>query len=474
MLEKIDKEIDELIPEMVEEISQAVRIPSFQAPAEPNAPFGSEAVRVLAFLLESGRKKGFTVKNTDNYAGHIEYGHTGNLYAALGHLDVVPVENKGEGWSVPPFGGIVKDGYVWGRGSSDDKGPTFAVLYALYALKRLAVSPENRIRIILGTNEETDWECVHHYFKKEPYPDFAIAADSLFPGVYAEKGILRVDLFLKAKEDASSEPNVTHRIRIEGGTTPNVVPKQTRLTVRTLLPALIREMAQQFRPQNKVKVSWIRTSEDCFELTFIGKSFHAAHPDEGINSIAACLDFCRILSLPQSLKSGLNCLWERIGYDFTGKSTGISGIDGASGALTMNLGKIESDGLSLKATLDIRYPIFFRKDRILQQLSEAFSEFEVREHASLDPLYVSPENAYMKQLVRIYNDFTGEDLSPKSMGGGTYARAVPCGICYGPLFPGEESYAHQIDERKSIVQLTKACKIYARLFYEWLTTKKPE
>ncbi|HPX97862.1 MAG TPA: M20/M25/M40 family metallo-hydrolase, partial [Thermotogota bacterium] len=160
MEKRIDEQIDALVPEMVEEICHAVKIPSFQEAPQPDAPFGAETARILAFTLASGERKGFVVKNVDNYAGHIEFGSSGKLYAALGHLDVVPVEKGGADWSVPPFEGIVKDGAIWGRGASDDKGPTFAALYALYALKRLGVAPKNRIRIILGTNEETGWECV--------------------------------------------------------------------------------------------------------------------------------------------------------------------------------------------------------------------------------------------------------------------------------------------------------------------------
>ncbi|HOH13249.1 MAG TPA: dipeptidase PepV, partial [Thermotogota bacterium] len=87
----------------------------------------------------------------------------------------------------------------------------------------------------------------------------------------------------------------------------------------------------------------------------------------------------------------------------------------------------------------------------------------------LAPLYVDPKGQRMRQLLRIYEDFTGEAAPPKAIGGGTYARAVPLGVSYGALFPGEESYAHRANERKSIASLTRACKIYARVFYEWLT-----
>jgi len=336
----IDEQIERLVPEMVEEICQAVKIPSFQGAPQPGAPFGPDAARVLEWVLASGKRKGFEVKNIDNYAGHIEFGSNGKLYAALGHLDVVPVEKGGADWSVPPFEGIVKDGAIWGRGASDDKGPTFAVLYALYALKQLGLTPKNRIRIILGTNEETGWECVRHYFQKEPYPDFAITPDSVFPGVYAEKGILRLDLCagIDGEGGEGRRPLDQNRILMKGGTTPNVVPKETKLRILSDNPAMIGQMLQHFRSQNQATLTWTLTAPGEFEIMFTGKPFHAAHPDEGVNSIAACLDFCRTLALSPLLKERLDCLWEAIGYDFSGKKARISGQDGVSGALTVNLG----------------------------------------------------------------------------------------------------------------------------------------
>ena len=52
----------------------------------------------------------------------------------MGHIDVVGVER--EKWTVDPFGGVVKDGYLYGRGASDDKGMTSACLEVFLLLHR--------------------------------------------------------------------------------------------------------------------------------------------------------------------------------------------------------------------------------------------------------------------------------------------------------------------------------------------------
>jgi acetylornithine deacetylase/succinyl-diaminopimelate desuccinylase-like protein len=69
----------------------------------------------------------------------------------VGHMDVVGVDKSK--WSVDPFGGVIKDGYLYGRGSIDDKGMLVANLAAFIALKRGNVRL-NRDVIFLATTDE--------------------------------------------------------------------------------------------------------------------------------------------------------------------------------------------------------------------------------------------------------------------------------------------------------------------------------
>src|SRR5207245_9564757 len=69
----------------------------------------------------------------------------------LGHLDVVGVDKSK--WSVDPFGAVLKDGYIYGRGAIDDKGMLAANLAAFIALKRANVRL-NRDVIFLATADE--------------------------------------------------------------------------------------------------------------------------------------------------------------------------------------------------------------------------------------------------------------------------------------------------------------------------------
>ncbi|HMF56253.1 MAG TPA: M20/M25/M40 family metallo-hydrolase, partial [Pyrinomonadaceae bacterium] len=72
-----------------------------------------------------------------------------------GHQDVVPIEPGTESrWTHPPFDGQIADGYVWGRGSLDDKCTMIGVLEAVEMLLREGYQPRRTIYLAFGHDEE--------------------------------------------------------------------------------------------------------------------------------------------------------------------------------------------------------------------------------------------------------------------------------------------------------------------------------
>src|SRR5438445_13801630 len=69
----------------------------------------------------------------------------------VAHLDTVPVDKSR--WSVDPFGAVIKDGYLYGRGATDDKGMVAANLAVFVSLKR-SMAHLNRDVIFLATDDE--------------------------------------------------------------------------------------------------------------------------------------------------------------------------------------------------------------------------------------------------------------------------------------------------------------------------------
>ena len=135
-------------------------IPALQTLLSIDSSTKTGAVRALHWVLKLAQSMGLRTGNMDDMVGWAEYGEGDELVAVLGHLDVVPI---GSGWTKPPFGGVIEDGRLYGRGATDDKGPILAALFALYDIKRSGAPLGKRVRILYGTEEETGCEDMKYY-----------------------------------------------------------------------------------------------------------------------------------------------------------------------------------------------------------------------------------------------------------------------------------------------------------------------
>ena len=115
------KEAVELQKEpLLQSLAESIRIRSVQEPPADGAPYGPNVRKCLDHALAVSKGLGFRTTDLDHQMGWCEFGEGDEMIAVLGHLDVVP---EGEGWTFDPFGGEIRDGKIFGRGSMDDKGP---------------------------------------------------------------------------------------------------------------------------------------------------------------------------------------------------------------------------------------------------------------------------------------------------------------------------------------------------------------
>lgn len=171
-----------------------ISYPSVLNEGENGTPFGQAIQDVLEKTLEICRDIGFTTYlDPKGYYGYAEIGQGAELLAILCHLDVVPSGDEAD-WQTPPFEATIKDGWVFGRGVQDDKGPSLAALYAVKSLLDQGIQLKKRVRFIFGTDEETLWRCMARYNTIEEQASMGFAPDSSFPLTYAEKGLLQVKL----------------------------------------------------------------------------------------------------------------------------------------------------------------------------------------------------------------------------------------------------------------------------------------
>ncbi|HEY8541622.1 MAG TPA: dipeptidase PepV, partial [Pseudothermotoga sp.] len=430
----MNKKIDDIVfansQQMFQEISNLIKIKSVKSePAGVDKPFGEGIAKALEYALDLGKRLGFQVKNVDGYGGHIEYGRGGKLFAVLGHLDVVP---EGDGWSVDPYSGLIRDGYLWGRGASDDKGPTIAAIFALKAVRDAGYDVKNRVRIILGTDEESGWDGIRYYFQKEEAPVYAVTPDANFPIIYAEKGIINYKISSSLKKSKKSGVDIVH---LKAGEASNVVPQRAVVIMKSFKDQILKDL-EEFKPKNGAKISW-QVNGDELKIEVKGKSAHGSKPEHGINAAAALFDFLRTMEInDEGIETFIRTIFTRIGYETDGNSLRISGTDCIAGPLTLNLGTVDLDNDKITAVINIRYPIYYSEPMLSKQVIEALKPLQVEPRNHHAPLFVSPDSELIKMLSEVYTDVTGERAQLLTTGGGTYARAVPCGVAFGPLLPG--------------------------------------
>jgi succinyl-diaminopimelate desuccinylase len=461
-VQKLHTWIDAHTDEMVSALQGVLRIPSLEAPAVgENAPFGGPLREALDYTLSLCERLGFRTKDVGGYAAHAEIGQGDEMVAALGHLDVVP---EGDRWTHAPYGAELADGYIYARGASDDKGPTYAALFAAKAILDCGLPLTRRIRIIFGCNEESGFKCVEHYFEvaREERPLYAFTPDAGFPLIYAEKGIANLVL-----EKALPTGDFPLRIlTASGGRRPNMVPDYAQATL-TGMPSALRKATEDLSQFWDKNVTYTDSGSGIV-VTAVGKSAHGARPSLGDNAVARLGRALATLDLREK-ETWLR--WASETVDTTGAALGIAKVDDVAGPLTSNLGILEyTKSNTVKITYNIRYPVTWNIADLLEAhrpVREARG-WEIAEHHDQPPLYVPLDQEPVATLLRVYQEETGDTGSkPGTMGGGTYARATPNAVAFGAGFPGgSDGPAHEPDERIAVTTLVKAAKIYAHALFE--------
>ncbi|MCO5386655.1 dipeptidase PepV [Desulfosporosinus sp.] len=454
---RLDQQIDLMKEDIISAVQACIQIKSVKdiEHASEGAPFGPGIKDALEWTLALGKMFGFTVKNVDGYAGHIEMG-TGELLGILGHIDVVP---EGDGWSVPPYSATIVDGKILGRGALDDKGPTLAALFAMKAIKDANIPLKMRVRLILGTDEESGWEDMAYYLKKEETPQIGFAPDAEFPVIHAEKGILHLEL---AKSHATSFP---HLVSVRGGERANVVPDRCDVALKGISYDDLAKLLNNFSFPEGVSGTLVSQKlEQEIKLIFKGVGAHGSLPQNGKNAVLHALKFLRTLPLSSDEQQILDFILTNPGTGFYGEGFGVALSDEPSGKLSLNLGILELTSDNTRLVIDIRYPVTYQRDDVFLPIEKiALNEqFRIKILNHQEAHHVPKESHLVQSLLKAYSDVTGLEPFAFAIGGGTYAKALPQGVAFGPTFPGEPEVIHCPDEYIPINNLLLTTKVYAQ------------
>lgn len=452
--------------EFLNDLFSLLSIPSVKNvdEAREGAPFGSEVDRALKKMLELGQREGFRTKNLGGYAGYLEYGpeDATDYIAVLCHVDVVPATGK---WTNPPFEPYVKDGEVYARGAIDDKGPTIAAFYGLKAVKDSDLPIKHRVRLVIGTDEESGCSCMKKYNEVEPMSLFGFAPDAEFPLIYAEKGRIHTRLDFGSGLQASP----VHLKSFSSGERINMVPDKA---FAVLSGGGAGEWLTRVKEKldSKQVVYSAEEDGDGWKITVKGRSAHGSEPAGGVNAAFLLADALVEVPFAVPEKQFIGFIAKTLNYDFTGERLGINFKDDVTGDLTVNAGILRFDATKGgSVSLDIRCPVTAPLKKIQDQLAAEVKKygFTVGESKVSEPLFVDKNHPGVQILKHVYEKHTGEkDVELLTSGGGTYAQFLDAGVAYGACFPGKPYTGHQVDEHTPVADLLLAASIYADAIYQ--------
>ncbi len=446
------KQINECFENYLNDLELLVRHNSIydESTSKEGQPFGQANKEVLEEMLQIGQRDGFETANIDGYAGHIDIGDGDEIIGVLGHLDVVPVNETG--WDTDPFTLTIKDNKLYGRGTSDDKGPILAAYYAAKLLVDNGYKLNKKIRIIFGCNEESGSRCMRYYFTKVPYPAMGFTPDANFPVVYGEKK--GAHFSITGKLDNSE------LISFKSGTVANIVPERAVAIVKKDLSEL-----QESYVAYLDRYELDGTIEACKEGTrieLVGKSSHASLPHLGKN---AATYLCGYLNTV--IEHPLTQFVDKYFFeDYSAMKLGF-GFTGMMGPLTLNVGILNYENQEVNMILDLRCPHEVDEEKMVACIDEAIEPYGLEEkHFIGKHLFVDPESDFIKALHYAYVDCTGDvNAKPQAIGGGTYAKMMPNCVAFGPEFEGTDNQIHQNNEFAKIDEVKLEIEIYANALY---------
>lgn len=444
-------EINQEFDQLIEDLASLVEVNSVldESTAKENQPFGKANREVLDRMLDIGKRDGYITKDVDGYAGHIDIGDGDQTVAILGHLDVVPVNE--EGWLTPPFKLTKKENRYYGRGTSDDKGPLLAAYYAAKIVSK-SQKLSKKIRVVFGCNEESGSACMKHYFSKEPFADMGFTPDANFPVVYGEKKGVGFNI-------KGTIPTGT-LISLHAGTVANIVPERAVAKI-TGKAESYKERFDAFLNKHDLKGS-IEDDGQITTIELVGKSSHASLPHLGKNAVVYLATF-----LNQIIDHPLVDFMDRyFAEDYLGNKLGF-GFTGQMGLLTLNVGIVHYENNEVNITLDLRCPHELDVDNMLSLMHNAIKPYGLEETHHVGPhLFVDPNSELVQGLHAAYVECTGDqEAKPQAIGGGTYAKAMPNCVAFGPEFPGTDNQIHQNNEFVDIDELKLTIEIYANALY---------
>ncbi|MCL2628633.1 MAG: dephospho-CoA kinase [Oscillospiraceae bacterium] len=467
----IDEWFEKHTDEMLRDIEKLVAIKSVRSAALPGAPYGKNSREVLTAAEAMLKEKGLETSVFEDMIVTATFGANPPELGILAHLDIV---DAGEEWDTDPYKLAVKDGKLYGRGVIDNKGPAVAAIYAVCCVRDLLGEVDKGVQLIFGSGEETGFEDIAEYLKKNTPPPNVFTPDSEFPIVNIEKGRF-MPVFGARWEKDETLPRI---VSITGGKTPNIVPNHSEAVVLGFSPAELEAYCKECSEKTGVAFT-ITDSRDelCssdndnkITITAEGTASHSSRPELGNNAQTAIIELLASMPFFGSKSFGyvkaLNRLFPH--GDYHGTAFGIDYSDKKTGRTTLNFGVLRFDELEFSGNFDARTPSPADDVDLLEITKKVLGQDDmtVSYHDLKKSHHTPEETPFVQTLMRIYEEHTGKKGECVCMGGLTYAHDIQGGVAFGCSMPDEDNRAHGANEYIDLKQLLMCAKMFTQVIVE--------
>ncbi|WNZ88316.1 dipeptidase PepV [Streptococcus iniae] len=452
--------------DLLADVERLLVIPSVREDhlASKECPVGPGPKQALDEFLKMSEEAGFAQESFGNIVAHLDWGQGEDLFGVMGHLDVVPV---GDGWESDPFTPTYRDGKLFARGALDDKGPLVATFFAMKLLKEKGFIPKKKVRLIVGTDEESDWKCLNYYQSICPIPKIGFVPDAYFPIVNGEKGNGSVVFEWQCQKDEKAAVTLES---FEAGRRENMVADRAEAEISGQGLVAIARSFEDFVASYDFLQGQVSWSQNKLILQLKGKSAHGSKPEAGHNAATYLATFLSGYSFwgPYA-QEFLTVLGKDLHLDYFGQGFGLAYSDPQMGQMTLNPGIISYKAQDVAhIRINLRYPKGFdvsvARDLLVKGYSTSLCNVFIEEKQK--PHYVSEEHPMVQSLLKIYHEQTKLPAYERVIGGATYARLMPEGVAFGALFPEAVDTMHQANEHIVVEDLLKATAMYARAFVD--------